>query len=67
MMDSVRFLVRLDPECAWLAVWRGLPVRPSGPATALALGLPQHADEHRSQRPVFLAVDQELGECAALG
>jgi hypothetical protein len=28
--------------------------------------LPQHPDEHRSQRPVLLAVDQELGEGAAL-
>jgi len=30
------------------------------------VGLPQHPDEHRSQRPVLLAVDQELGEGAAL-
>jgi hypothetical protein len=30
------------------------------------LALPQHADEHRSERPVLLAVDQELGEGAAL-
>jgi len=27
-----------------------------------ALGLPQHPDQHRSERPVLLAVDQELGE-----
>jgi len=30
------------------------------------LGLPQHPDEHRSQRSVLLAVDQQLGEYAAL-
>ena len=29
-------------------------------------GLPQHPDKHRPQRPVLLAVDQELGEGAAL-
>jgi hypothetical protein len=32
----------------------------------LAIGLPQHADKHRPQRPVLLAVDQQLGEGAAL-
>jgi hypothetical protein len=31
-----------------------------------SVGLPQHADEHRPQRPVLLAVDQQLGECTAL-
>jgi hypothetical protein len=30
------------------------------------LMLPQHPDEHRSERPVLLAVDQELGEGPAL-
>jgi hypothetical protein len=34
--------------------------------TALPLCLPQHADEHRPKRPVLLAVDQQLGESAAL-
>jgi hypothetical protein len=29
--------------------------------TRLPGGLPQHPDEHRPQRPVLLAVDQELG------
>jgi hypothetical protein len=28
--------------------------------------LPQHPDEHRSERTVLLAVDQKLRECAAL-
>jgi hypothetical protein len=28
------------------------------------IGLPQHPDEHRLERPVHLAVDQELGEGA---
>ena len=32
-----------------------------------SVGLPQHPDEHRSEGPVLLAVDQELGERAALG
>ena len=32
----------------------------------LVVGLPQHPDEHRPERPVLLAVDQELGEGAAL-
>jgi hypothetical protein len=26
-----------------------------------AVGLPQHADQHRSERPVLLAVDQNFG------
>jgi hypothetical protein len=30
------------------------------------LGLPQHANQHRPERPVLLAVDQELCEGAAL-
>ena len=29
--------------------------------------LPQHPDEHRPQRPVLLAVEQQLGEGARLG
>jgi hypothetical protein len=32
----------------------------------LALNLPKHANEHRPERSVLLAVDQELGEGAAL-
>jgi len=32
----------------------------------LAIGLPQHPDQHRPVRPVLLAVDQQLGEGAAL-
>jgi hypothetical protein len=28
----------------------------------LAVGLPQHPDEHRPEHPVLLAVDQELAE-----
>ena len=32
----------------------------------LALRLPQHPDEHRPEGPILLAVDQELGEGAAL-
>jgi hypothetical protein len=41
---------------------------PYGAETALAstIALPQHSDEHRPQRPVLLAVDQQLGEGAAL-
>jgi hypothetical protein len=34
---------------------------------ALAVDLPQHADEHRSERSVLLVVDQELGEGPRLG
>ena len=33
----------------------------------LALRFPQHPDEHGPQRPILLAVDQELGEGARLG
>ncbi len=29
--------------------------------------LPQHPDEHRPERPVLLAVDQELGEVRLSG
>jgi hypothetical protein len=31
-----------------------------------AIAFSQHSDEHRPQRPVLLAVDQQLGEGAAL-
>jgi hypothetical protein len=30
------------------------------------LHVPQHPDQHRPHRPILFAVDQELGECAAL-
>ena len=33
----------------------------------LAFGLPQHPDEHRPERPILLAVDQQLGEGARFG
>ena len=33
-------------------------------ALAPSIGLPQHPDEHRPERPVLLAVNQELGEGA---
>jgi hypothetical protein len=29
--------------------------------------IPQHPDQHRSERPVLLAVDQEFGEGAIVG
>jgi hypothetical protein len=38
----------------------------SSPAQCLPFGLAQHPDEHRPERPVLLAVDQQLGEGAAL-
>ena len=43
--------------------------RPSRTCDALgvAVALPQHPDEHRPERPVLLAVDQELGERPRLG
>jgi len=31
------------------------------------IALPQHPDQHRPERPVLLAVDQEFGEGAGLG
>jgi len=34
--------------------------------SAFAFDFPQHPDEHRPQRPILLAVDQELGEGAGL-
>ena len=36
-------------------------------ADAGGVSLPQHPDQHRPRRPILLAVDQELGEGAALG
>jgi hypothetical protein len=36
-------------------------------ALAFPLGLPQHPDEHRAERPVLLAVDQQFGEGAVSG
>jgi hypothetical protein len=50
----------------WLAERRRFPVRPLT-RTALAVGLSQHAHQHRPKRPVLLAVDQELGERPRLG
>jgi hypothetical protein len=41
-------------------------VAPNGPVLALAAALSQHSDKHRPQGPILLAVDQELGEGAAL-
>jgi len=43
---------------------RGGPWFPS--QTPLRLSLPQHPDAHRPERPVFLAIDEQLGEGAAL-
>ena len=37
------------------------PGTPNDPVTALVVVLPQHPDEHRPERPVLLAVDQQLG------
>jgi hypothetical protein len=36
------------------------------PVTDLAVGLPQHLNENRPERPVLLTVDQQLGEGATL-
>ena len=36
------------------------------PIIGFAVTLPQHPGEHRPKRPVILAVDQQLGEGAAL-
>jgi hypothetical protein len=50
----------------WPEAWHvRVGVAPDG-RSRLVLGLPQHPDEHRPERPVLLAVDQELGEGAAL-
>jgi hypothetical protein len=48
-----RHAVRLAPPVGFLGGTR-------------ALGLAQHPDQHRSERPVLLAVDQELSEGARL-
>ena len=45
---------------------RWLAVRVCSLGATRAFGLPQHPDEHRPQRPILLAVDQQLGEGAAL-
>jgi hypothetical protein len=45
----------------------GLAGKGAGPLRlASSVGLPQHPDQHRPQGPVLLAVDQQLGEGAAL-
>jgi len=47
----------------------GLPRRDAKAPKAradLVLLLPQHPDEHSAERPILLAVDQELGEGATL-
>lgn len=43
----------------------GLP-RGAARRRRLAVSLPRHADEHRPERPVLVAVDQQLGEGAGL-
>jgi hypothetical protein len=48
---------------------RTRPVKPLAPVACLSgsvIALPQHPDQHRPERPVLLAVDQQLGEGAAL-
>jgi hypothetical protein len=57
MRGLVRQVSRLD----WAGFRRPGFVRKKHFA-ALAVGVPQHPDERRPQRPVLLAVDQELGE-----
>jgi hypothetical protein len=55
-----------------LRLCRAIWANPMPPTTVSRLWdlppphVPQHADEHRSERPVLLAVDQQLGEGAAL-
>ena len=44
----------------------GLAGTGAGCALATPVDLPQHPDEHRSKRPILLAVDQKSGE-GALG
>jgi hypothetical protein len=39
----------------------------SSAGVGLQLRLPQHADQHGPERPILLAVDQQLGECAVCG
>jgi hypothetical protein len=34
---------------------------------ATSLSLPQHPNQHRPERPILLAVDQQLGKRAGLG
>jgi hypothetical protein len=49
---------------------QGSPVRSAARALGVPLAsplrLPQHADEHRPERPILLAVDEKLGEGFAL-
>ena len=37
---------------------------PSSSVWTRVVGPPQHPDQHRSERPILLAVDQQLGEVA---
>jgi hypothetical protein len=48
---------RVRFRTAELVVRRGLLMRLGVP-----VGLTQHPDEHRPERPILLAVDQELGD-----
>jgi hypothetical protein len=41
--------------------------RARGAPSVSPIRLPQHPNQHRSQRPILLAVDQQLGEGATLG
>jgi hypothetical protein len=45
-------------------LWRN--ARNFSVGAGLPLALPQHPDQHRPERPILLAVDQELGEGATL-
>jgi hypothetical protein len=52
---------RFSPTCERPGhIPRPNPAKEAGGASALPLGLPQHADEHRPERSVLLAVDQEF-------
>jgi hypothetical protein len=54
---------RFSPSCERPGhIPRPNSAKEAGGASALPLGLPQHADEHRPERPVLLAVDQEFGK-----
>jgi len=44
----------------------GRDLRPSARSSVSAVAFPQHPDEHRPKYAVLLAIDQELGEGAAL-
>ena len=62
-----RTACKYDWPNGWFRQSAGGDSQPDLSPIGSLVGLPQHPDQHRPKDPVFLAVDQELGEGAVAG